>query len=128
MGWGKVVHKVRHAYTKVMGRGPGSLFVGMGHGGLGGYDKDSLWHKAWHEVGHGAGYLTGANAMEDLAEAQAASTAAQIANAERQASINAGNVQQTSEAGTESAISKILKKRSALQRSIKTAGQQRLGD
>ena len=52
----------------------------------------------------------------------------QLEQAQRQASIAAGNVQQTSEAGTEDALSKILKKRSALQRSIRTGGQQRLGD
>lgn len=126
MGIGR---KIKKTWSKTMGRGPLSA-IGMGKGGVASVvpGKDSLWNKAWHEVGHGVGYLTGANAMEDLAEAQAAANAAQIANAERQASIAAGNVQQTSEAGTENALSKILKKRSALQRSIKTAGQQRLGD
>ena len=120
MGFGKSIKK---AWSKTMGRGPLSV-IGVGKGGW----RDKGWSKMGAELKHGLGYLTGANAMEDLAEAQAAANAAQIANAERQASIAAGNVQQTSEAGTESALAKILQKRSALQRSIRTQGQQRLGD
>ena len=121
MGFGKAVKK---AWSKTMGRGPLSV-VGMGKGGVAGYGKGSGMDKAMREVGHGVGYLTGANAMEDLAEAQAAANAAQIANAERQASIAAGNVQQTSEAGTENALSKLLKKRTALAKASPTLGQPR---
>lgn len=123
MGIGR---KLKKTWSKVMGRGPLSI-VGMGKGGVASIvpDKDSLWNKAWHEVGHGVGYLTGANAMEDLAEAQAAANAAQIAQAERQASIAAGNVQQTAEAGTENALSKLLKKRTALAKASPTLGQPR---
>ena len=123
MGLGR---KIKKAWSKTMGRGPLSV-IGMGKGNvLGrGMDADSLWPKAWGEVGHGIGYLTGANAMDDLAEAQAAANAAQIAQAQRQASIAAGNVQQTSEAGTENALSKLLKKRTALAKASPTLGQPR---
>lgn len=119
MGWGKFRKKVSKAIRKVSGNGILGI-VGMGKGGLA--------DKTLSELGHGAGYITGQNAMNDLLEAQEAANRQAEANAKRQASINAGNVQQASEAGTESALSKILKKRTALQRSIRTAGQQRLGD
>lgn len=102
-----------------MGRGPLSI-VGMGKGGL----RDKLGR----ELSHGVGYLTGANAMEDMAEQQEKLQAQQLAQAQRQAYEQAGAQVQTTDAGTQTALAKILQKRSALQRSIRTQGQQRLGD
>jgi hypothetical protein len=127
MGLGKAIKK---GWSKTMGRGPLSA-IGFGKGGVASsfdMSKGSLWDKASRELGHAVGYLTGANAMQDLIDAQNAANAQAQANAQRQASINAGNVQQVSQAGTEDAVSKLLKKRTALQRSIRTTGQQRLGD
>ena len=123
MGLGKSLKK---AYSKVMGRGPLSI-VGMGKGGIAGYGKGSGMDKAMREVGHGAGYLTGANAMEDLMEAKRRADEQAIIQAERQASIAAGNVQQTSDAGTSTALAKLLKKRSqaALAKASPTLGQAR---
>lgn len=121
MGIGKSFKK---AWSKTMGRGPLSI-VGMGKGGVAGYGKGSGMDKALREAGHGVGYLTGANAMEDLMEAQEAADRAALANAQRQASVAAGNVQQTSEAGTENALSKLLKKRTALAKASPTLGQPR---
>ena len=70
--------------------------------------------------------------MEDLAKEQERMQERmqeqQLAQAQRQASIEAGSVQRTEDAGTSEALQKILQKRSALQRSIRTGGQQRLGD
>ena len=121
MGIGRSFKK---AWSKTMGRGPLSI-VGMGKGGAISMQpsKDSLWNKTWHEIGHGVGYLTGANAMDDLAEAQ--KRAAE--QAERNAYIAAGNVQQTSEAGTSNALAKLLKKRSqaALAKASPTLSQAR---
>lgn len=121
--------KIKKAWSKTMGRGPLSV-IGMGKGGAVSVQpgSGSLWNKAWHEVGQGVNHITGAAAMEDLINAQNAANAQIQANAQRQASINAGNVQQTQDAGTQTALAKILQKRSALQRSIRTGGQQRLGD
>ena len=97
-----------------MGRGPLSL-VGMGKGGAFSMQpgKDSMWNKAWGEVGTGIDTITGARAMEKLADTQAAANAEQIANAQRQANLQAGQVQQIQQSGTEEALSKILKKKSA---------------
>lgn len=124
MGLGK---KIKKTWTKVAGRGPLSA-IGMGKGTKVSsldFSKGSVWDKAFREMGHGVGYLTGANAMEDLAEARAAANAAQLAQAQRHASIAAGNVQQASEAGTENALSKLLKKRTALTKASPTLGQPR---
>jgi len=67
--------------------------------------------------------------MEQLANEQAAMQEQQAKAAEEAAQRAAGNVMQSSpDAGETSAIANILKKRSALQRSIRTQGQQRLGD
>ena len=77
------------------------------------------------------GYVSGAKAIEaqrEMAEEQAKLQAQQLAQAQRQAQVDAANVQQVQNSGTESALAQILKKRSALQRSIRTQGQQRLGD
>lgn len=66
--------------------------------------------------------------MEKLADEQARVQQQQLENAQREASLAAGNQMQTSQAGTQEALAQLLKKRSALQRSIRTGGQQRLGD
>lgn len=66
--------------------------------------------------------------MEQIADAQAAMQQKQLEQAQRQAYEQAGAQVQTTDAGTQSALAKILQKRSALQRSIRTQGQQRLGD
>jgi len=58
-------------------------------------------------------------------EAQRQATEQARIQAERQASIAAGNVQQTSDAGTSSALSKLLKKRTALAKASPTLGQAR---
>lgn len=66
--------------------------------------------------------------MEDLAKEQERMQEQQLAQAQRQANIDAANTQQIENSGTSEALAKILQKRSALQRSIRTGGQQRLGD
>lgn len=66
--------------------------------------------------------------MENLANQQAAMQEQQLKLAQQQAYIEAGNQLNTSNAGEQTALAKILQKRSALQRSIRTQGQQRLGD
>lgn len=66
--------------------------------------------------------------MEELADRQAQMQDEQLRLAQRQAAINAGNTQQVSNAGEQQALAKILAKKTALQRSIRTGGQQRLGD
>lgn len=66
--------------------------------------------------------------MEEVADQQAQMQEQQLRLAQRQAAINAGNTQQVSNAGEQQALAKILAKKTALQRSIRTGGQQRLGD
>lgn len=66
--------------------------------------------------------------MEELADEQARVQEEQLKQAQRQANIDAANSQQIENSGTSEALAKILQKRSALQRSIRTGGQQRLGD
>lgn len=124
--------KIKSGFSKVFGTGPLAVF-GLGKGGLligkegMPLGKGTLADKTLREIGHGVGYLTGVNAMEKLAEAQTASDIVTLANAEKQAQIAAGNVLQTSEAGTQEALSKILSKKSALARTRITAGQPREG-
>ena len=67
-------------------------------------------------------------AAEKLAKESDRANAEALANDQRQAATEAGNQVSVSDSGTESALSKILKRRSALQRSIRTSGQSRLGD
>lgn len=66
--------------------------------------------------------------MEELADKQARVQQKQLELAQQQAYTDAGNQLNTSNAGTQEALAKILKKKSALQQSIRTSGQQRLGD
>lgn len=66
--------------------------------------------------------------MEQIADQQARMQQQQLEQAQRQAYEQAGAQVQTTDAGTQTALAKILQKRSALQRSIRTGGQQRLGD
>lgn len=66
--------------------------------------------------------------MEEVADQQAQMQEQQLKLAQRQAAINAGSTQQVSNAGEQQALAKILAKKTALQRSIRTGGQQRLGD
>ena len=66
--------------------------------------------------------------MEQIADEQARVQQRQLELAQRQAYNEAGNQINTSNAGTQEALAKILAKKSALQRSIRTGGQQRLGD
>ena len=66
--------------------------------------------------------------MEELSDEQARVQRKQLELAQQQAYTDAGNQLNTSNAGTQEALAKILKKKSALQQSIRTSGQQRLGD
>lgn len=66
--------------------------------------------------------------MEQLADEQARMQQKQLELAQQQAYNDAGNQLNVSNAGTQEALAKILKKKSALQQSIRTSGQQRLGD
>lgn len=66
--------------------------------------------------------------MEKLADQQARVQQKQLELAQQQAYTEAGNQINTSNAGSQEALAKILKKRTALQQSIRTGGQQRLGD
>lgn len=66
--------------------------------------------------------------MEKLADEQARMQQKQLELAQQQAYTEAGNQINTSNAGTQEALAKILKKRTALQQTIRTGGQQRLGD
>ena len=66
--------------------------------------------------------------MEEVADQRAQMQEQQFRLAQRQAAINAGNTQQVSNAGEQQALAKIFAKKTALQRSIRTGGQQRLGD
>ena len=66
--------------------------------------------------------------MEQLADEQARVQQKQLELAQQQAYTDAGNQINVSNAGTQEALAKILKKKSALQQSIRTGGQQRLGD
>ena len=66
--------------------------------------------------------------MEEVADQQAQMQEQQLKLAQRQAAINAGNTQQVSNAGEQQALARILAKKTALQRSIRTGGQQSLGD
>lgn len=67
-------------------------------------------------------------AMENLADEQARMQEEQLKLAQQQAYTQAGNQINTSNAGEQQALAKILAKKTALQRSIRTGGQQRLGD
>ena len=62
--------------------------------------------------------------MEEMADAQARMQQKQLELAKQEAG---AQVQQTN-AGTQEALAKVLAKRTALQRTIRTGGQQRLGD
>lgn len=62
--------------------------------------------------------------MEQMADAQARVQREQLELAKQEAG---AQVQQTN-AGTQEALAKVLAKRTALQRTIRTGGQQRLGD
>lgn len=66
--------------------------------------------------------------MQELADEQARMQQKQLELAQQQAYNDAGNQLNVSNAGTQEALAKILKKKSALQQSIRTSGQQRLGD
>lgn len=141
MGWGKTWHKVRRSVAGVGTLGLSEVWrnraartvLATGVGGLIGSVIPGVGTAAGAAL---AGGLVGADAMQaeqkdaaaELAEAQRRADEQARIQAERQASISAGNVQQTADAGTAIALSKILKKRSGLQRAIKTGGQQRLGD
>lgn len=119
MGWGKFRKRISKSIRSVTGSGVLGT-IGLGKGGVA--------DKAYRETGSAFSHLTGQAAMEDMLDQQAKLSAQQEANAQRLAYQEAGAQMQTSEAGTSEALARLLKKRSALQRSIRTGGQQRLGD
>lgn len=63
--------------------------------------------------------------MEELADQQAQMQEQQLKLAQRQAAINAGSTQQVSNAGTQEALAKMLRKKSALVKASPTLGQNR---
>lgn len=104
-----------------------------------GKDLKHGWNKHKREIlgvitGGGSEFLrefSGYNqmkAMEGIAKEQAKIQQKQLELAQQQAYTDAGNQINVSNAGEKQALARALAKRTAMQRSIRTQGQQRFGD